>query len=350
MKVSVVVPIYNNEKYLRKSIECIMKQTYFDIEIILVNNGSKDNSLHICNEYAEKDSRIAVIDVFENIGAGEARNRGIDVARGEYIVFLDADDWYELSMIETLLSAVSKSNSDVAVCGYETYIEGVGSKNKERFSPAPHRLTTSADVRTFFSKSFPDGMAGFLWNKIYKLSVIRENDIRFPNTVRLEDGFFNIDFFANAKSCVIISDVLYHYRISNQADLSRKYAPEYFEIVEKLTEYFIGMRHNWNMDGIELDNVYKFYINELGSYAEAALTGRWKISNRDIKTKLTVITDGKQYIEAKRYLHTVGKYRQVLIGLLDKKNYFVLKTVIRVKIFLKGSFKPMFYLIRRNID
>lgn len=349
MKVSVVVPVYNNEKYLDKSIECIMKQTYSDIEIILVNNGSRDKSLQICNEYAKKDARIVVIDVPENIGAGEARNRGIDTAQGEYIAFLDADDWYEPSMLEKLLRAVLISDYDVAICGYETYVEGTGITNNEIFSPTSSKLLISTDVRMFFSKTFPDGMAGFLWNKIYKLSVIKENGVRFPNTERLEDGFFNIDFFASAKSCVIISDVLYHYRISTQADLSRKYAPGYFEIVEKLTDYFIEARQAWNMDGVSLDSAYKFYINELGSYIEAAFLGGWRISGKEIRTKLNEITAGKQYSEAKRYFYTVGKYRQAIVGLLDRGSYTALKVLIRVKVFFKRSLKPIFYFIRRNV-
>ncbi len=348
MKVSIVVPVYNNEKYLHKSIDCILKQTCSDIEIILVNNGSKDGSLGICREYAACDSRVVVIDIPGNVGAGAARNAGIDVAHGEYIVFLDADDWYEPRMVEKLLAAVWDFDSDVGICGYETYVENVGDKNKEVFSSASRRLSTVADVRNFFSKTFPDGMAGFLWNKIYKVSVIRENNIRFPNTERLEDGFFNIDFFASAKSCVVISDVLYHYRISSQADLGRKYGIGYFEIVENLTDYFIDARHKWNMDGVSLDNAYKFYINELGSYLEAAFLGGWAVPNRAIMDKLNHITASRLYYEAKRYLYTVGKYRMVIISLLDKKNYLALKLIIRVKIFFKKSLKPVFYFLRRN--
>lgn len=346
--VSIVVPVYNNEKYLHKSIDCILRQTCSDIEIILVDNGSKDGSLGICREYAARDARIVVIDIPENVGAGVARNAGIDIARGEYIVFLDADDWYEPTMVEKLLTAVSESDSDVGICGYETYVEGVSHKNSEVFSPASRRLVTVADVRTFFSHTFPDGMAGFLWNKIYKLSVIRENNVRFPTTERLEDGFFNIDFFACANSCVMIGDVLYHYRISSQADVSRKYAWGYFEIVEKLTDYFIDVRHEWNMDGVSLDNAYKFYINELGSYVEAAFLGGWAVSNREITDRLNQITETKLYREAKRYLHTVVRYRMVIISLLDKKNYLAIKFIVRVKTFLKKSLKPLFYFLRRK--
>ena len=118
MKVTVIVPIYNSAKYLDESIGSLLKQTYEDLEILLVDNGSADNSLDICNSYAVKDKRIRVLHTDENIGTGAARNLGLENALGEYICFFDADDRYEPLFVEKLLSAATEKENPKAESTY----------------------------------------------------------------------------------------------------------------------------------------------------------------------------------------------------------------------------------------
>ena len=115
-KISVIVPVYNVEKYLRKCIESILNQTFREFELILVDDGSTDSSGKICDEYALKDSRIKVIHK-ENGGASSARNAGLDVAKGEYIGFVDSDDWIEMDMYGELYRLIKENNTDISVCG-----------------------------------------------------------------------------------------------------------------------------------------------------------------------------------------------------------------------------------------
>ncbi|UJF15261.1 glycosyltransferase [Jeotgalibaca sp. MA1X17-3] len=126
IKVSIIVPVYNVEKYLKKSIESLMNQTLKDIEIILVNDGSTDNSLFICKQYEKKDFRIKVIDK-NNGGVSSARNIGIELASGQYIGFIDPDDWIEPEMYEKMYSKIEKTKSDVCICNY------IKEKNKKKF-------------------------------------------------------------------------------------------------------------------------------------------------------------------------------------------------------------------------
>ena len=114
-KVSVIIPVYNVEKYLHQCLDSVANQTLKDIEIICVNDCSKDNSLDILNEYAKKDSRIKIINFEENKGPGVARNAALDIAQGEYIMFLDPDDWYELNACETAYNQIVENNNDIVV-------------------------------------------------------------------------------------------------------------------------------------------------------------------------------------------------------------------------------------------
>ena len=126
--ISVIVPIYNVEQYLEKCIESIISQTYKNLQIILIDDGSNDKSGKICNKYAEKDKRVVVIHK-ENAGVSEARNTGLDNAKGEWITFVDADDWIEEEYCQRLYNLVIETNSDVALCGYNRVV-GTKKENK----------------------------------------------------------------------------------------------------------------------------------------------------------------------------------------------------------------------------
>lgn len=122
IKVSVIVPVYNVEKYLKEAMDCIINQTLKEIEIICVDDGSTDSSLDILNKYADKDNRIIILEQ-ENQGAGVARNTGLDIARGEYLSFLDPDDFFELTLLEEFYEKAISCDADIVVCGLNTYDE-----------------------------------------------------------------------------------------------------------------------------------------------------------------------------------------------------------------------------------
>lgn len=178
--ITIVVPIYNIEKYVEKCIESIIGQTYKNIEIILVDDGSKDNSGKICDEFATKDHRIKVIHK-ENGGLSDARNKGLEVARGKYIVFVDGDDYIEQDMIEDLYSNLKENNLKIAVCGAYRVI---GNKknffkktyNKKIFSKE-EALIKIIDERNDFRV--------WAWNKMYDISLFK--NIRYPLRKIYED-------------------------------------------------------------------------------------------------------------------------------------------------------------------
>ena len=225
-KVSVIVPVYNTEKYLRCCLNSIITQTLQDIEIVCVNDGSTDSSLKILQEYAAKDKRIKIINQ-ENKGLSAARNAGLKVATADYISFIDSDDFVHLTFLERLYNAIQDTNCDIAGCDFAK-IRGKrevlpSKKGVEKiYEPALNVLLNRKNFIHFN-----------VWNKLYKRELIR--GIPFIEGMYYEDWVFNTCVFAGAKSFVWISAPLYGYRISENSIMRSSYS------LKKMNDYVIGI-------------------------------------------------------------------------------------------------------------
>ncbi len=214
-KVSVVIPIYNQEKYLRECLDSVVNQTLKDIEIICVNDGSTDGSLAILEEYAEKDNRIKIINQ-ENQGAGVARNNGIDIATGEYLMFLDPDDWYDSNACEKAYTQIKQNNNDLVVFNFIEYIEKTGKSSKADWRLAPlknHFNQPKINLREL--KNYIS--CAYTVTQIYSLNFIKDNNILFSNNKFAEDVPFYIKAIVSAKDVSIINEPLYFYRIQEKS-------------------------------------------------------------------------------------------------------------------------------------
>ena len=215
--ISVIVPVYNVEQYLDRCVESIVNQTYSNIEIIIVDDGSTDGSPAKCDAWAERDPRIKVIHK-ENGGGAQARNVGLDVASGEYITFVDSDDAMHSQMYRRLLSAVEISGADIAECGFVTEendlpesvsgdVEIIGEYN------AVQALEQNIDDKI---------LRQLIWNKIYAKDVL--HDVRFVEGRVIDDEFFTYRALGNAKKCVVIPDKLYYYRQHDNSVMHKTYS------------------------------------------------------------------------------------------------------------------------------
>ena len=204
IKVSVVVPVYNSEKFLEECLNCLVNQTLKEIEIILVDDGSTDNSSEIYNNYAKEDDRIIIIKQ-ANQKQGAARNNGVRIAKGKYIGFVDADDFIDLDYFEKLYSAASKYDSDMAVCSVVKVSNG---KRKHKWKFEKEELLTN-DYEKFIKGSQVRNAAPY--NKIYKRAFLEKNGIKFAENVFYEDGPFTTKavFFAN--EIVLVPGINYYY-------------------------------------------------------------------------------------------------------------------------------------------
>lgn len=203
-KVSIIVPVYNTEKFLEKCLNSLIGQTLQDIEIVCVNDGSTDNSLKILTDYANKDSRIIIINQ-ENKMQGAARNAGTAVATGEYIGFVDSDDWVDLDYFEKLYNTAKKYDMDIALA---TNVRVKNDNLKKRLDIKEEKvysdLQSKIDVCEQWKNECPT-------NKIYRLSMLREKHIKWPEMMYCEDKLFTMKAIYFANGIVTVPDTYYYY-------------------------------------------------------------------------------------------------------------------------------------------
>ncbi len=211
VKVSVIIPVYNAENYLDECIQSLLSQTLQECEFILVNDGSTDQSRLIIERYQNKDVRIVLINQ-HNQGVSIARNKGVQMAVGEYIGFVDADDYIEEDMYETLYSSAKQGDCDVVISNLEN--EMGGHKMTIKYSFPVNKVLDKEYIQLhilpYFLKSDNLNTAG---NKIYKSKLIQKHCVEFPEKVALgEDGMFNMQFMSHAATVKYIDYIGYHYR------------------------------------------------------------------------------------------------------------------------------------------
>lgn len=213
--VSVIVPVYNSEKYIKRCIESLICQNYKDIEIILVDDGSIDRSGEICDEYSKKDSRVITIHK-KNGGVSSARNVGLKSAKGDFITFCDSDDWVEKDIYETLVNAINESHSEIACCKYIT--ENLNLSNKYLETKL---INPEAAVKLVINNN---EYGGYLWNKMFSRNVIYDKElILFNQDIHiLEDQLFVIRAISNCKKVSIIDNRLYHYEQNEGSALNSR--------------------------------------------------------------------------------------------------------------------------------
>ena len=339
--VSIIIPVYNCEKYIEKCITAIKAQTYRSWELILVDDCSSDNSLNIMNQSAKNDSRISVLFNDFSEGAGPARNKGIDAASGEYIMFIDADDFPEPDMLEKLV-ANADLGFELVIGGYKSFVEGVNFE--DTFCMPETVFRTANDVRSFFAETFPGGMAGYLWNKIYRKDVIKKHNIRFPDMRRLQDGMFNIDYFAVISSCMIIPDTIYNYRINPQTDIFRKIPKNYFSLIKQFTNKFINTASSWSSFSDKRISV--FFLEECSTCIENSFSQSWEMDKQQRMVFLRQLQNDGTMELSKKYIESIAAYRRFLISNLTHP--FLIHIAIIVKTTLKKCAKKTFYRIKRR--
>lgn len=217
-KFSVIVPVYNVEKYLSYCLETIRMQTLKDIEIICVNDGSVDHSLHILQSYQEDDDRIRVIDK-KNGGLSSARNAGLDAAKGEYILFVDSDDYLCVSACDRIYNEFLQTNADIVVFGTATFPWHIASGNIW-LNNKLHVITKYYSQNTIMSLFYEPSANPFVWNKCYSRRFIEEYGFRFDEELLYgEDTPFLFDTFPAAREISFIEDKLYNYRCRSEGSL-----------------------------------------------------------------------------------------------------------------------------------
>lgn len=251
-KVSIIMPVYNAEKYLCEAIESVLNQTYTDFELLLINDRSTDNSKGICVEYSKKDNRIILLENnSESHGPGPTRNIGLDHAIGEYIYFMDADDWIEDCLLQCVVNRMQETNADIVQFGviYES-----NDGNDSEYCWSGKNLLTKDEIKRDFFDFWKDNRSS-LWLHLFRREVVKT--IRFENLIIGEDISYVMDALSNADKIAFIAKVLYHYRYV-EGSTSHRWIENALECREMI----------WNHQKIFLDS-FQGDIDKL-AYAEVA--------------------------------------------------------------------------------
>lgn len=252
-KVSIIVPVYNVEKYLRKCIDSLINQTLKDIEIICINDGSTDKSLEILKEYKNRDSRIILLNQ-ENSGQSVARNRGIEIAKGEYLGFVDPDDWIDLDYYEKLYNAAISTNADIATAGI---IRITGIKQKKFLQFNEETITENINLK-FERCDVPE--KSYIWNKIYKTQKLKEINLKFEEGRIFEDCIFTPQALFFLGKMVTVPNTYYYYLRRNNSTVkqrSQKANADSIYAHKKASEFI--KEHNIDISSFE-PKTYRFKI------------------------------------------------------------------------------------------
>ena len=241
MLISIIVPVYNVEKYLRQCLDSLIKQTYKNIEIVIIDDGSTDNSGKICDEYEKKNKNIKVIHK-KNEGLGLARNTGLELIKGEYVMFVDSDDYVSNEICEVLLNNMNNNNYDYCKCGYcsfdnngklfstKKYCNEKFYENDSKFQMMARMIGSLPDKKDVIEPS--------VWACIYKADIIKKYNIKFPSERELisEDIVFNLEYMEHVQSSGIIDYCGYFYRF-NPKSLSKSYKKDRYDKIVYLYDY-----------------------------------------------------------------------------------------------------------------
>ena len=268
--ISILMPVYNAEKYLNETIDTIKNQSFSNWELIIVDDGSIDNSKEICTKLMNDDKRIKYI-FQENLGVSHTRNVALENAQGKYIVFVDSDDLIHEDYLKILINSIEKNNSDISVCNFiERKISNTGKVEDITREFYPKEVMEMSEMKDYIMDFGNSGLLNPLWNKIYKREIIENNNITFDEKVETgEDFIFNLQYFRKVKKISFIKDSLYYYIRRNNNSITYKYIENMYEK---------GWEIHWLLEGFLKDmgfyneeNAYVLYGNHLTGVFSAFL-------------------------------------------------------------------------------
>lgn len=257
--VSIILPAFNVGKYIGTCLDSVVHQSYSNIEVIIVDDGSNDNTALICKKYVQCDQRVRYF-FQENQGSGPARNRGLKEASGEYVMFVDPDDWADRKMVENLVKAQSENNADLVCSGYTDvlYESGKEIRRIQRI-PRAKEFLTQHEARDGYVELLTSEVLAPPTRKLYKMEIIQKYDIKFPALRRSQDIVFNYRYYNCVNSCVVLDESLYFYRIQGQKEYIAKLKPDYYLTVEWIYSDLVRMIRSWQLD--DIDNKVQIITN-----------------------------------------------------------------------------------------
>ena len=341
--VDVIVPIYNCEKYLDKTIYSVLNQTYKNIHLILVNDCSLDNSAEICKSFSKKDKRITFIDKENNTGVSDTRNVGLKHVKGDYVLFLDGDDWIDEKTIEVCVNKFSNNNIDLIFFNYVREFCGKSIKiNVSKYNNS--KILTEKETQKYLLRRMfglndnelknPNYCDRFLpvCMKMYKTKIIRDNKLKFVGLETIgtaEDGLFNIEYLINCKKTFFLNEYYYHYRRDNNESITRNID---YDIYKKWNNLYDYMRKYMKTEFEEsFNNRIVISIIGYGMCVEK--------STLSYKNKIKKL---KNFIYDKNYINSINKIKlknfslkwRVFFFFVKYKCFFMMSLMLKIMNYL----------------
>lgn len=315
-KVSVIVPVYGVEKYIDKCLNCLVNQTLEDIEVIVVNDGTKDNSQKIIDKYVKKYPNKVKSFIKENGGQGSARNYGLKKATGEYIGYVDSDDYVEFDMYEKLYNKAKENNLDIVICGNYNVSEDYKSKkiDLEFIKYNDNKLNALLGKKA-------------VWNKIYKKNIVE--NLEFRSKVWYEDFDFSIKAICNAKKIDYINEPLYDYLIREGSTMNNSNIERNLEIIDAFNEIIKDKKYKKYYDILEFLAVDHIYISAVVRVINARADKQKKLEV--INKLIDYMNNNFDNFRNNKYIETLSRNRKVIYNLINKKRYGLVKLIFVVK-------------------
>lgn len=248
--VSIIVPVYNAEKYLSASLNSICNQTLRELEIIVVDDGSTDRSGQIAEEYAAKDTRIKVVHK-RNGNPGATRNIGLALVTSEYVGFIDSDDWIEADMYRTMYELITHDNSDLVVCGVSVDY----TRDKRSILYQVENTYTENDPDCLLEMYFDlteKKLFAYPVNKLYRTNLIRKYQLQFPEVLPYEDLMFNLNYYVVLESVSLLPGVFYHYMRREELSAAGAYSPDHLHACKMTENVFCRFFEVYNNNNIDV--------------------------------------------------------------------------------------------------
>lgn len=337
---SIVMPVYNVEKYLIQAIDSVLKQTFGDFELLLVDDCSMDNSPSMCDTYGAKDLRIRVIHLKKNGGVSNARNIGMDLSKGHYLLFMDSDDYIDETLLEKVYDSVQKNPAEIVFFGItEEHFDSNGNFFESVIFKMPSKkFSKQPEIRKYMIELEKATLYGYACNKFYDLMYLRKLGIRYKEYALNEDILFNVSYCMDIAHMNVLEIPAYHYR-KNMDDCSRssKFVKNYFELHEKRVQVILDQYKCWNMCSSEIKRdlaaIYTRYIMsalqrncDIRSGMNFAMRRQWlkDLYHQELFKEIMPYGEPKNLIV--RLFHFCLNKRLTLFSLIFGRGIYMVKT------------------------
>lgn len=313
IKVSIIMPVYKVEEYVGKAIESIQAQTLKEWEFLIVDDGTPDRSGEICDEYAAKDSRIHVIHK-ENGGAPSARNMAIEIAKGEYMYFLDSDDWAEPTMLEDMYNLAKRDNAQLVVAGFyiDTYI-GNGQYMTDDYLVPDAVYPNKEEFRKNAYKLFDKNLLYAPWNKLFEAKYVMEHNLRFPTTF-WDDFPFNVSVVREVERVTVTSKQYYHFLRARTESETAAYRPGMYEKREEEHGWMLNLYKEWHVgDAASTEMIARRYIERFIGCVENVTNPKCEMTEKEKRQEIKKMLANPRVAKMVKVAKPRSKYMKIML-------------------------------------